>query len=45
MTAITQDQKLVDLWLKKGLSAYYAAVLREPLPAEWVTLLRYPGGE
>jgi hypothetical protein len=32
----------VDLWLRRSLAESYASVLREPLPEEWLALLRQP---
>jgi hypothetical protein len=36
------DPKAVDLWVRRSLTENYAAVLREPLPKEWLELLRKP---
>jgi hypothetical protein len=36
------DPKAVDLWVKRSLAENYASVLREPLPEEWLALLRQP---
>jgi hypothetical protein len=34
------DPKAVDLWVRRSLAENYAEVLREPLPEEWLKLLR-----
>jgi hypothetical protein len=36
------DPKVVDLWIRRSLSKHYAAVLQEPLPEAWLTLLKSP---
>jgi hypothetical protein len=38
------DPKAVDLWVRRSLADNYASVLREPLPEEWLELLRKPSG-
>ena len=36
------DPNSVDLWLRRSLAESYGSVLREPLPEEWLAMLRTP---
>jgi hypothetical protein len=36
------NRQAVDLWVRRSLAENYASVLREPLPEEWLELLRKP---
>ncbi len=42
MTARQPGSHTIDLWLRRELAERYTPVLREPLPEEWLKLLKPP---
>ncbi len=40
MRASKHTPQPIDLWVKRDLAERYASVLREPLPQEWLALLK-----
>ena len=40
MTSRRPDLKAVDLWVRRSLADHYGEILHEPLPEEWLRLLR-----
>ncbi len=40
LNALKPDPKAVDLWVRRSLTDRYGSVMQEPLPEEWLALLR-----